>query len=78
MKKSCKSAKQEIRRFMWSLERRRLMIQKASEDVTEGGIMFPSFKTSYIEENTKTGEKYRNLGTEFTMKCLCAFKKSAH
>jgi len=44
---------------MWSLGRQRLKIQKASEDVTEGEILFPSSKTSYIEENTKTGEENR-------------------
>jgi len=30
-----------------------MMIQEASEDFTEGGVMFSSFKTSYIEENTE-------------------------
>jgi len=42
---------------MWSLGRRRFKIQQASEDVIEGGIMFPSSKTSYIEENNKTGKE---------------------
>jgi hypothetical protein len=32
-------------------------IQEASEDFTKGGIMFSSFKTSYIEENTSIGEE---------------------
>jgi len=53
---------------MWSLGRGRLMIQEASEDVTEGGILFPSLKTSNIEEN-------RHFSTEFTLKCLGASKK---
>jgi len=57
-KKSCKSAMQDIRRFMWSLGRRRFKIQEASENVTEGGILFPSFKTSYMKENTKNGRKW--------------------
>jgi len=34
-----------------------MKIQKASEDFTEGGIMFPSSKTSYIEENASTSEE---------------------
>jgi len=42
---------------MCSLGRQRLKIQEASEDVTEGGIQFPSSKTSYIEENTKWAKK---------------------
>jgi len=29
-----------------------MKIQEASEDFTEGGILFPSFKTLYFEENT--------------------------
>jgi hypothetical protein len=42
---------------MRSFGRQRLKIQMASEDVTKGGILFPSSKTSYIEENTKTDEE---------------------
>jgi len=58
---------------MWSLGR--LKIQEASEEVTKGGIMFPSFKTYYIEENTKMGEEDKQFSTEFTLKCLGALEK---
>jgi len=37
--------------------------------------MFPSSKTSYIEENTKTGEENRRFSTEFTLKGLGALEK---
>jgi len=37
-----------------------MKIQEASEDITEGGIMFLSSKTSYNEEYTSTGEKKEN------------------
>jgi len=57
MKKSCVSAKQDIWRFVKSLGRWRMKIQEASEDVTEGGIMFPSSRTSYMEVNTQKGEE---------------------
>jgi len=33
------------------------MIQKASEEVTKGGITFPILKTSYMEENTQKDEE---------------------
>jgi len=36
-----------------------MKIQEASEDFTEGGIMFPSSKISYNEENTSRGEENR-------------------
>jgi len=49
---------------MWSLE-----------DVTEGGILFPSSKTSYIEQNTKTGKEDRRFNTEFTLNILGALEK---
>jgi hypothetical protein len=45
------------------MEKQILKIQEDSEDVIEGGIMFPSSKTSYIEENTKTGKEDRHFGT---------------
>jgi len=60
---------------MWSLGRRRLEIQEASEDITEGGIIFPSSKPSYFEENTKMGEENRHFNTEFTLKRLDASEK---
>ena len=50
-------------------------IQEASEDVTKGGILFPSFKTSYIEENTKTGKEKWHFSTGFALKRLGASKK---
>jgi len=34
-----------------------MKIQEASEDFTEEGILFPSSKTFYIEENTSTCEE---------------------
>ena len=52
-----------------------MKIQEASEDITEGGILFPSSKTSYIEENTKTGEENGRFSTKFTLERLGAFKK---
>jgi len=51
------------------------MIQEASEDVTEGGILFPSFKTSYIGENIKTDEGKRQFITGFALKRLGALQK---
>jgi len=60
---------------MWSLGRQRLKIQEASEDITEGGIMFLSSKTSYFEENTKAGEKNGHFSTKFALKHLGARKK---
>jgi len=52
MKKSCISAKQDIRRFVMSLERWRMKIQEASEDFTKEGIMFSSSRISYVQANT--------------------------
>jgi len=49
---------------MPSLGRQRLKIQEVSEDVIEGEILFPSSKTSYFEENTKTGEENGHFSTE--------------
>jgi len=40
-----------------------MKIQEASEDFTKGGILFSSFKTSYIEENTSTCEENRHNST---------------
>jgi len=60
---------------MWSLGRWRFKIQEASEDITEGGIMFSSSKTSYFEENTKTDEENRHFSIEFTLKRLDASEK---
>jgi len=34
-----------------------MKIQEVSKDVTEGGILLPSSKTSYIEANTLKGEE---------------------
>jgi len=53
---------------MWSLGRWKRKIQEASEDFTEGEIMFPSFKTSYIKENTSTGEENGQNNTENALK----------
>jgi len=45
-----------------------MKIQEASENFTEGGIIFPSSKTSnYIEENTSTSEENKQNNTENTM-----------
>ena len=60
---------------MLSLGRRRLKIWKVSEDVTEGGILFPSSKRFYFEENIKMGEENRPFIIEFTLKRLGAQKK---
>jgi len=35
-----------------------MKIQEASKEFKEGGIMFPSSKTLYIEENTSKGEEH--------------------
>jgi hypothetical protein len=37
--------------------------------------MLPSSKTSYIEENTKTGKEDRQFNTEFTLKRLATLEK---
>jgi len=55
---------------MWSLGRPSLTIKEALEDFTEGGILFPNSKTSYIEENTKTSKENGRFNTEFTLKRL--------
>lgn len=34
-----------------------MKIQEAPEEITEGGIVFPSPKTSYMEENTQKTRK---------------------
>jgi len=34
-----------------------MKIQEASEDITKGGILFPSPKTSYMEANTQKDEE---------------------
>jgi len=47
-----------------------LTIKEALEDFTEGGILFPNSKTSYIEENTKTSKENGRFNTEFTLKRL--------
>jgi hypothetical protein len=60
---------------MWSLGRGRLKIQEASEDFTKGGILSPSSKTSYFEENTKTDEENEHFSTKFALKRLGAWKK---
>jgi len=60
---------------MWSLGRRRLKIHEVSEDVTGGGIMFSSSKTSYFEENTKIGEENGHFSIEFKLKRLGALEK---
>jgi len=44
-------------------EDERTNIQQASEDVTKGRTMFPSFKTSYMEANTQKDEEIGVLGT---------------
>jgi hypothetical protein len=35
-----------------------MKIKEASKKFIEGGIMFPSSKTSYIEANTQKGEEH--------------------
>jgi len=45
-----------------------MKIQEASKDFTKGGNMFPSSKTSYIEENTSMGEENRQNNTENALK----------
>jgi len=40
-----------------------MKIQEALEDFIHGGIMFPSSKTSYIEENTLKDKEYRHFST---------------
>jgi len=40
-----------------------MQIQETSEDFTEGGIMFPSSKTSYNEANTLKGEENKHFST---------------
>jgi len=42
-----------------------MKIQEASKDFNKEGIMFPSSKTSYIEENTPKGKENN---TENTLK----------
>ena len=42
---------------MWSLGKLRIKIQEASEDITKGGILLPSSKTTYIEANTEKGDE---------------------
>jgi len=44
-------------------EDERTKIQEASEDVTKGGIIFPSSKISYMEANTQKEEEIGVLGT---------------
>lgn len=53
-----------------------MKVHEALEDVTKGGIMFTSSKTSYFKENTKTGEEKGHFSTKFTLKLLGA-RKSA-
>ena len=48
-----------IQRLVNTLVRSRMKIQEASEDSTEGEIMFPVHKTSYMETNTQMTEKWR-------------------
>jgi len=45
-----------IRRLVTTLGRSRMKIQEVSEDLTEGEIMFPGPKTSYMEANTQRTE----------------------
>jgi len=60
---------------MWSLRREKLKIQAVLEDFTEGGFMFPSSKTSYFEENTKTSKENKHFSTDFALKSLGTRKK---
>ncbi|AES72356.2 raffinose synthase or seed inhibition protein [Medicago truncatula] len=64
-----------IKKLFSLMGRRRLKIKEALEGVIEREILFPSSKTSYIEENTKTGEERRHFSNECTLKCICSFKK---
>jgi len=65
-KKSCKSAKQDIWRLVKTLGRSRMKNHEASEDVTEGGILFPGSKTSVMEANTQTDGKTEIYAFEHT------------
>jgi len=44
-----------------------MKIQEASEHLTEGEIMFPDPKTSYMEANTQNDKKTKNLGPRSTL-----------
>ncbi|AES98904.1 hypothetical protein MTR_5g074370 [Medicago truncatula] len=55
--------------------RKEIMQIGKARHLKEGGNLFPSSKTSYNEENTKTGEENRHFSTEFTLKCRGTFKK---
>jgi len=57
---------------MWSMGRQRLKIQEALKDFTKGGIMFPTSKISYFEENNKTGEENWHFSSNFALKRLGA------
>jgi len=48
---------------MWPLGTYRMKIQEASKDFTEEEIMFPSSKTSYIEQNTLKYEENKHFNT---------------
>jgi hypothetical protein len=41
-----------------------MKIREASKDFTEGEILLPSSNTSYIEENTSTGEEKKGKTTQ--------------
>jgi len=45
-----------------------MKIIKALGDFTEGGILFPSSKTFYFEENTSTDEENMHLSIKFELK----------
>jgi len=54
MKKSYKSAKQDIRRFE---DLGKMKKQRFNRPQKTGGMLFPSSKTSYMETNTQKDEE---------------------
>jgi len=71
-KKSCISAKQDIWRIVKTLERWRKNIRVASKDITEGGILFPSSMTFYIQANTRKDEETDVFSALVTLTCAQA------
>jgi hypothetical protein len=45
-----------------------MKIQEASENFTEGGILFPSSRTFYLKENTSIGDENRHFSIDFELK----------
>jgi len=49
-----------------------MKIKEDSQEFIEGGIIFPSPKTSYNEENISIGEENKQNNTENALKHPCA------